>query len=196
MTKNLSRTCFDRGGNFGRKIFWLLILKNWESLRHHEFQEPTLRRESTVRRENLSGESHGDGEEVQLEETKDDEGINKDFWAHAKLEKNFIYRHHIEPWSSNYVPTEDHSLFPRLKLLNETPPRRNVRCGKRIGEAKTSEAKTNSIVYDIAVKGRNDVLYCNFCARIRSHEKISESKHMLSRLAAQRTCETKFFKQS
>ena len=28
--------------------------------RHHEFQEPTLGRESTVKRENLSGESHGD----------------------------------------------------------------------------------------------------------------------------------------
>ena len=34
--------------------------------RDNEFQEPTLRRESTVRRENLSGESHGVGEEFQL----------------------------------------------------------------------------------------------------------------------------------
>ena len=31
--------------------------------RGYEFQEPTLRRESTVRKENLSGESHGDREE-------------------------------------------------------------------------------------------------------------------------------------
>ena len=54
-----------------------------------EFQEPTLRRESTVRRENISGESHGDGEEFQLEETKDDEGINKDYWAHAEARKEF-----------------------------------------------------------------------------------------------------------
>ena len=36
--------------------------------RDHEFQEPTLRRESTVRRENLSGESHGEREELRLEE--------------------------------------------------------------------------------------------------------------------------------
>ena len=31
--------------------------------RNFEFQEPTLRRESTVWKENLSGESHGDREE-------------------------------------------------------------------------------------------------------------------------------------
>ena len=36
--------------------------------RNYEFQEPTLRRESTVRRENLSGESHGDREEFRHEE--------------------------------------------------------------------------------------------------------------------------------
>ena len=30
--------------------------------RNYEFQEPTLRRESTLRRENFSGESHGDRE--------------------------------------------------------------------------------------------------------------------------------------
>ena len=35
-----------------------------------EFQEPTLRRESTVRRENLSGESHGDREEFSTWRTK------------------------------------------------------------------------------------------------------------------------------
>ena len=36
--------------------------------RDYEFQEPTLRRESTVRRENFSGESHGDWEEFRPEE--------------------------------------------------------------------------------------------------------------------------------
>ena len=34
--------------------------------RDYEFQEPTLRREYTVRRENLSGESHGESEEFRL----------------------------------------------------------------------------------------------------------------------------------
>ena len=38
--------------------------------RDYEFQDPALGRESTVRRENLSGESHGDREEFQPEETK------------------------------------------------------------------------------------------------------------------------------
>ena len=67
--------------------------------RDYEFQEPTLRRESIVRKENLCGESHGDREEFQTKETKDDGGINKDFWAHAEARKDF-YRHHIEPRSS------------------------------------------------------------------------------------------------
>ena len=57
--------------------------------RDYEFQEPTLRKETTVRRENPSGESHGDGEEFQPEETKDDEGINKDFGVHAEARKDF-----------------------------------------------------------------------------------------------------------
>ena len=61
------------------------------SWRNNEFQEPTLTRESTVRRETLSGESHGDREEFQPEETKDDEGINKDFGLTQKLGNNFIY---------------------------------------------------------------------------------------------------------
>ena len=56
--------------------------------RDYEFQEPTLRRVSTVRRENFSGESHGDREDFQPEETKDDEGISKDFWAHAEARKD------------------------------------------------------------------------------------------------------------
>ena len=62
----------------------------------YEFQEPTLRREYTARRENFSGESHGDGKEFQPEETKNDERINKDFMS---IQRDFIYRHHIEPRS-------------------------------------------------------------------------------------------------
>ena len=51
--------------------------------RGYELQEPTLRRESTVKRENLSAESHGDREEFRPEETKDDAGIHKDFGSHS-----------------------------------------------------------------------------------------------------------------
>ena len=62
--------------------------------RDYEFQEPTLRRESTVRRENLSGESKGDREEFQPEETKDDAETQEDFWS---IQGDSIYRHHVEP---------------------------------------------------------------------------------------------------
>ena len=65
--------------------------------RSYEFQEPTLRREPTARRENLSGEYHGDWEEVQPEETKDDAEAREHFWS---IQGDFIYRHHIEPRSS------------------------------------------------------------------------------------------------
>ena len=79
-------------------FLWQMVQLNYQG-ENYEFQEPTLRRESTVRRENLSGESHGDREEFQPEETKDDEGVNKDFWAHAEARKDFL-SHHIEPRSS------------------------------------------------------------------------------------------------
>ena len=57
--------------------------------RDYELQEPILGRESTVKKENLNGESHGDREEFQPEETIDDEGINKDFWVHPEAQKEF-----------------------------------------------------------------------------------------------------------
>ena len=59
--------------------------------RDYEFQESTLRRGSTVRRGNFSGESEGDREEFQPEETKDDAETQKDFWS---IQGYFIYRHH------------------------------------------------------------------------------------------------------
>ena len=89
--------------------------------RDNEFQEPTLRRESTVRRQNLSGESHGVREEFQPEETKDDAEARKDFWS---IEENFICRHHIEPRVQFFVPREgSFPISPNLhywtKLLRE-----------------------------------------------------------------------------
>ena len=53
-----------------------------------------MRREHTVRRENLSGESHGEREEFQPEATKDDAEARNDFWS---IQGDFIYRHLIEP---------------------------------------------------------------------------------------------------
>ena len=79
------------------------------SRRNYEFQEPTLRRESTVRRENLSGKSHGDREEFQPEETKDDAEDLEYFWS---IQGHFIYCHHIEPRSSIISGREkNHILF-------------------------------------------------------------------------------------
>ena len=68
----------------------------------------------SVRREIPSGESHGDGEEFQPEETKDDAGIHKDFWS---IQRDFIYRHHIEPRVQLYVPGEESFPVP-LKYID------------------------------------------------------------------------------
>ena len=84
------------------------------SERDYEFQEPTLRREDTVRRENLSGESLGNREEFQSEETKGDEEVRKDFWS---IQADFIYRHHIEPRVQLYVPREESFPIP-LKYID------------------------------------------------------------------------------
>ena len=84
--------------------------------RDYDFQEPTLRKESTLKRENLSGESHGDREEFRPEETKDDAEDGKDFWS---LQGDFVYRHHIEPRVHLYVPKE--KLFPIPNRSNWFP---------------------------------------------------------------------------
>ena len=58
--------------------------------RDYELQETTLRREFTEKRENLSGESHvARLKSFRLGETKDDDGINEDFWVDAEARKEF-----------------------------------------------------------------------------------------------------------
>ena len=81
--------------------------------RDYEFQEPILGRESTGRRENLSGESHCDGEEFRPEETKDDAEIQKDF---CSIQGDFIYRHHVERRVQLYVPKEKSITIPMKKI--------------------------------------------------------------------------------
>ena len=78
--------------------------------RDYEFQEPTLRRESTVRRENFSRESHGVGEEFPPEETKDDAETRKDF---SSIQGDFIYIHLIEP----RVQLEEESFLVPLNYI-------------------------------------------------------------------------------
>ena len=86
--------------------------------RDYEFQEPTLRREQTVRRESFSGDSRGEVEESQLAEQKDVAEARKDFWS---VQGDFIYRHHIEPRVQLYVPTEETFTIPQ-KSIDVTKP--------------------------------------------------------------------------
>ena len=124
--------------------------------RNYEFQEPTLGRESTVRRDNLSGESQGDREEFQTE-TKDDAEAREDFWS---IQGDFIYRHHIEPRVQLYVPQEESFPIPLKYIvvirsthtdlyiaeeneltttsLNETPSRRKMWSGWRLTPIQTT----------------------------------------------------------
>ena len=223
-------------GEFGKKMFWLLRLKNckvgcirnvsqktecersldnpkrwricissgrWSaklSGRDCEF-EPTLRRESTVRRVNLSWESHGDREECRPEEQEDDAEDREGFWS---IQGHFIYCHHVEPRVQLTCQEKSHPSFHKIYIIkrNSSQKKYTMR-GERIGEKpKHHERKTNSIV--LILQGKDGILYfIQLCARIRSDEKISktalhlilfkgESKHTLSHLAAQRVCETKF----
>ena len=77
--------------------------------RDYEVQEPTLRREQTVRREDLSGESQDDREEFQPEESEDDVEVRKDFWS---IQGYFIYCHHIESRVQQNVLQEESFPIP------------------------------------------------------------------------------------
>ena len=94
------------------------------------FQEPTLRRESTAKRENLSGESHGDRGRVST-------------WRIRRWRKRsgilVVYSRILHLWLSYWTEFNFRAErriipdIPRFMLLNETPPRRNIRCGRRNG---------------------------------------------------------------
>ena len=81
-------------------------------------------------RERISVEkSHGDREEFQPEETKDDEGINKDFLDSRRSSgrllgywRDFIYRHHIEPSIS-----QDFCCWTKLLWKDKTNRERDWR---------------------------------------------------------------------
>ena len=101
--------------------------------RSYEFQECTLRRQSTVRRENLSGESLDDREEFRPEETKDDARIHKDFWS---IQGDFIYRHHVEPRVHIFVPKEESFPNPlkNIDVMKSTHTDLDVALEKRIDD--------------------------------------------------------------
>ena len=110
--------------------------------RDYEFQEPTLRRESTVKRENLGGRSQGDGEELQPEETKDDAETHKDFWS---FQGDFIYRHHVEPRVQLYVPKEESFPIPLkyIDVIRSTHTDLDVAQEKRIDDHWNVDGKRN-----------------------------------------------------
>ena len=82
----------------------------------HEYREPTLRREQTVRNEDFSRELHGELGESQPTEPTDDAEACADFWS---IQSDFIYRHHNEPRVQLHVPKEE--IFPiPLKYIDGT----------------------------------------------------------------------------
>ena len=110
--------------------------------RDYEFQEPTLRRKFTVRRENLSGESQGDKEEFQSEETKDDAEARKDFWS---ILGDFIYDHHIEPRVQSYVPQQESFTIPLkyIDVIRSTRTDLDVAQEKRIDDCWNVDGSRN-----------------------------------------------------
>ena len=75
--------------------------------RDHGVREPTLRRDQPVMREDLKEELQGNSERSQPTETKDDAEAHNDFWS---MERDFIFRHHVEPRVQLFVPREE--TFP------------------------------------------------------------------------------------
>ena len=109
--------------------------------RDYEFQEPTLRRESTVKRESRR-RTDGDREEFRLEE-KDDES-KRIFELTKKLGKNFLFRHHIEPTSSTCAPREESLLISKICIVErDATEKEKTFQGEDWRGASTSEAKTN-----------------------------------------------------
>ena len=83
--------------------------------RDHEFREPTLRREPTVRSEDLSGKLEDESGDSQPTEPTDDAEARPDF---VSIQGGFIYRH-TEPRVQLYVPKEETLHIP-LKYIDVT----------------------------------------------------------------------------
>ena len=108
--------------------------------------------------------------------------------------------------SSTYVPREEPFVISKIYIIEWNTSEKNYTMWEEDWrKAKTSEAKTNSIVFDIARKGRNSVLYYNFQHEFVPMKRSQESSSPFFSLkmkastcclvsAAQRICETKFFK--
>ena len=140
-----------------------------------EFQESTLRREYTVKRENLSRESHGEREEFQLEETKDDEGITKDFWAHAEARKEF----HLSSsyWTEKFnlrAERRNHSLLQDFYYWTKLIREYIYGAEEDMRKAKTFDA-TQIQWYWYCREGWNSVLCYNFTQEFVPMKRSQES---------------------
>ena len=163
--ENPSRTCFVASEIYPRRLNAkevLIIQRDGEFIfpvadgpaklsgRNYEFQEPTLRRESTVRRDNLSGEFHVDRKSFTLKKQK----MTKESIRIFGLTQNFIHRHHIEPRSSTEGPREDSFLNSKISIFERnSSEKKYTDTGGVIGETpKHLRQKTNSIKLILLVR--------------------------------------------
>ena len=158
-------------------FLWQMVQQNFTGW-DYELQEPTLRRESTVRREDISGESHGDREEFRPEDMKrwrrNQYGL---LGSRRSSERNslivIILNREVQLAERRII-----NYFTRFIYWANTPPRRNIRCGRRSGEKpKHLMCKIKFNFFGIAGTGRNSVLSYNltqeFVPTTRSQESSS-----------------------
>ena len=138
-----------------------------------------------------------------LKNQKMTQKLGKTFWS---FQGYFIYRHHIEPRVQLKCQEKNHSLFHKIYIIEQNSSEKKYTIQRRDWrKAKTSEAKKKQIQLYWYCRERTE-----FCTLLTLRTNsfrwkdpkealhliafASESEHMLSRLAAQHICETKFFK--
>ena len=170
---NPSATCLVREGNFWEEdILIAEIEKKLEKLKRERiciscgrwFSKIIRKRLRIPRTHSETGihrkerESQRRNREEFQPEKKDDEGINKDFWAHAEARKEF----HLSSWywTEKFKQRAERRIFPYFTsfgLLSETPPRRNFRCGRRNGKKPKHLMRNKCNCIDIA--GKYEILH-------------------------------------
>ena len=137
-------------------------------------KKPTLRRESTIKKENLNGESHGDREEFQPEENKRWRRNQQGFLCSRRSPERISFVVIMQNREVQLTCREkNHFLFTRFILLNETHPKRKytMRSGNWRSQNIWGNNKLNCFW-----SCRERTEFCTLlqlCARIRSYEKIS-----------------------
>ena len=84
------------------------------------------------------------------------------FGPTQKLGKNFIYRHHIKPRSSTYVPREESFLISTIYIIEQNSSEKKYTMWAEDWRSQNIWGNTNSIVFGIAGQRRNSVPYYNF----------------------------------